>query len=452
MKRGLLALYSWMWNSNDPWWKRLKDHGPLRRLLTVLSLDIFVKASAVVLLPIYLRLMTQDEYGLFNYILSIIYAIAMLFNLGLYIPQSKLYHDYPGRLERGKLITSIHILLVGGLLLLVLPVYLFGLDKEVPRLLFRNPIHYDRYRPWILLMLLTSIFSYLLTNFFYTAERIEPIKRYSLYRVAGIHGVSILAMCLFRSGDPIRIRLAAIGCTELVLLVAFYRNYIGQAVKSIEPALLIRCLRLAFPVMLGSLFGIIVNFGDKFFLEKHADYKVLSVYYLGVACASVVALLSTSLQNVWLPLFFKERDLSRNLVKTNRLVGRLVRTLVLLSLVAIVAVAAGLQLNLIPQRYAGVLSILPLLLAGQVIYCVALLYSNYLVYFERTAFILWAGLVVSIASIGLNMLLIPLWKIYGAAATLLISNTCYFGIYYFLAMYYKKKRMPINESASQPYQ
>src|ERR1700743_1164094 len=114
MKRGLLARYNRIWGSDDPWWKRLKEDGPQRRLLTVLSLDIFVKASAVVLLPVYLRLMTQDEYGLFNYILSIIYAVAMLLNLGLYITRSKLYHDYPAPHERERLIASIHILLVGG--------------------------------------------------------------------------------------------------------------------------------------------------------------------------------------------------------------------------------------------------------------------------------------------------------------------------------------------------
>src|ERR1700761_7682151 len=117
-----------MLNFDDPGWKRFRDSDVLRRLLTVVSLDIFVKASAVVLLPVYLRLMTQDEYGLFNYILSIIYAVAMLLNLGLYIPQSRLYHDYPAPHERARLIASIHILLVGGLLILVLPVYLFGLD------------------------------------------------------------------------------------------------------------------------------------------------------------------------------------------------------------------------------------------------------------------------------------------------------------------------------------
>jgi O-antigen/teichoic acid export membrane protein len=433
-------------------WKMIRAHEPLKRLLTVLSLDVLVKASAVLLLPVYLRLMTQDEYGLFNYILSILYAVAMMLNLGLYIPQSKLYHDYTQPGERGKLITSIHVLLVGGLLVLILPVYFLGLDKSIQHLLFRNPIHYERYRFWILLLLLTSVFSYLLTNFFYTAERIDPIKRYSLFRVAGIHGVSIGTMCLFRSGDPIQIRLAAIGCTELVLLIAFYGHYIGKAVKRIDPALLIRCLRLALPVMLASLFSIIINFGDKFFLEKHADYTVLSVYYLGVACASVIGLVSTSLQNVWLPLFFKEKDLMRNVGKTNRLLVRLIWVLAALSLATIAAVAVGLASNLIPQRYDGVQAVLPLLLASQVISCLALLYSNYLVYFERTSIILWAGLAVSVTSMVLDLVLIPVWKIYGAAITLLVSNTCYLAIYYFLAMHYKRKRLSNDESAERSYQ
>src|SRR5581483_8206973 len=106
------------------------------------------------------RLMTQEEYGLFNYILSIIYAVSALLNLGLYIPQSKLYHDDRDAGRRGRLIFSIHMLLLAGLLLLVAPVYVFGGDRYAVRLLFRNPLAYDRYRLWILLLTLTSLFSY----------------------------------------------------------------------------------------------------------------------------------------------------------------------------------------------------------------------------------------------------------------------------------------------------
>jgi O-antigen/teichoic acid export membrane protein len=420
--------------------RSLLDHQLLRRLLTVLSLDVLVKASSIVLLPIYLRLMTQEQYGLFSYILSISYAVSALLNLGLYVPQSKLYHEDrdPGR--RGKLIFSIHMLLLAGLLLLVVPVYLFDGDARVVRLLFRNPFPYDRYRPWILLLILSSLFAYMLTNFFYTAEKIHRIKRYSLWRIIGVNGVSILALYLLRSQDPIRLRLIAIGCTELTLLALFYGDYLRESVQAIDRQLLIKCLRLGLPMMLSAVFNIIINFGDKFFLEKNVDYKILSVYYLATACAGVVSLFSNSLQNVWLPLFFQEKDLAQNLRKTNKLVGRLSWGLSALSLGIVIAVWCCLRTNLIPQRYAEIVYVLPLLLAGQVVICLALLYSNYLVYFDRTSLILWSGLAVSLTSSLLNMVLVPAWQIYGAAVTLLIANSVYLVLYYYLAMYYKNLR------------
>ncbi len=73
------------------------------------------------------------------------------------------------------------------------------------------------------------------------------------------------------------------------------------------------------------------------------------------------------------------------------------------------------------------------------IICLALLYSNYLVYFEKTSLILWSGLAVSALSTLLNMTLIPRWGIYGAAATLLVSNGSYLMIYYFIISHHKKK-------------
>src|ERR1700761_8959389 len=164
-----------MLNFDDPGWKRFRDSDVLRRLLTVVSLDILVKASAVVLLPVYLRLMTQEEFGLFNYILSIAYAIGVLLNMGLFIPQSKLSHDDHDPQARGKLIYSIHVLLLAGLLVIVPPIYLLHLDYAIAGLLFKSPIHYELYRIPVLLVTLTSLFAYMLTNFFYTSENIDKV-------------------------------------------------------------------------------------------------------------------------------------------------------------------------------------------------------------------------------------------------------------------------------------
>jgi O-antigen/teichoic acid export membrane protein len=53
--------------------------------------------------------------------------------------------------------------------------------------------------------------------------------------------------------------------------------------------------------------------------------------------------------------------------------------------------------------------------------------------------VLFAGLVISVISVLLNLLLIPAWKMYGAAATSLLSNGLYLLIYYFAVKVYKKK-------------
>ena len=421
--------------------KSLKDNILLKRLLAVLSLDILVKASAFILLPLYLRLMTQEEYGVFNYMLSISYSFATILNLGLFISQSKLYHDFTNFEEKKKLLFNINILLLGGLTIIILPVYIFRLDYAAIRFLFKNVIDYERYRLWILLITITSLFSYMLTNFLYTAEKIRTINTYNLLRAICINSISILALYLAKDYDAITIRFAVTSCIELILLLIFYGSYINHMTPVISFRLISKSLKLGLPIMLAALFSIIINFGDKFFLEKKVDYQKLSVYYLAFSCASIISIISNSLQNVWLPLFFKEKNLLTNIKKTNKMVMRLVLVLIALSIAIMLVIFGCLSFSIIPKSYFEVIYVLPLLLAGQIIICLALLYSNYLTYFEKTSVVLWAGLFVSAGSIGLNLLLIPIWEIYGAAVTILFSNTCYLAIYYLIIRFYKNKQL-----------
>src|SRR5688500_5740098 len=100
------------------WIQKYKQSILLNRLFAVLGIDILVKLSGVILLPVYLRLMTQDEYGLYNYLLSIILTFSLVLNFGLYIPISKFYHDYKDDLQKGKLLFTTFILLTGGLFIL----------------------------------------------------------------------------------------------------------------------------------------------------------------------------------------------------------------------------------------------------------------------------------------------------------------------------------------------
>src|SRR5579864_8594469 len=86
---------------------KYRDNLLINRLFAVLSIDILVKLAGVILLPVYLRLMTQDEYGLYGYLLSIIFTFSVVLNFGLYIPISKFYHDFESEEDRGHLLFTI---------------------------------------------------------------------------------------------------------------------------------------------------------------------------------------------------------------------------------------------------------------------------------------------------------------------------------------------------------
>jgi O-antigen/teichoic acid export membrane protein len=200
-------------------------------------------------------------------------------------------------------------------------------------------------------------------------------------------------------------------------------------------------LKLALPVMLSAIFGIVINFSDKFFLEKYGSFKDMSYYYLAVSCASVIPMIFTSFQNAWLPLFLKEKDLRKNIAKTNKLMLRLFLIFLILSVLILLFVKILLALNIIQNNYNETMFILPILLVSQIISALVPLYTNYLVYFEKTHIVSVTGLTVCCVSLGLSMLIIPRFGVYGAAIVSLVSNLSYFIIYYFIVKIYKEKKI-----------
>ena len=424
--------------------ERCKKNILFNRLFTVLSIDILVKVSGIVLLPVYLRLMTQDEYGLYGYLLSIIMTFSIVLNFGFYIPLSKFYHDYQDAEKRGKLLFTISLLLVIMLTCVILPIYSFGWDYELIKILFKNPVDYKEYRGAVLIAIIVSVFSFMLTTFFFTSEKLKHLKRYNIFRIICINVVTIFFLYLFRNIDSVRIRLQATYIIELILFFFFYYYYIKEIRFKFNKNMAITGLKLALPVMISAIFGIGINFIDKFFLEKYSSFKDLSYYYLAVSLASAIPLIFASLQNAWLPLFLKEKDVQKNIETTNKLMRRLVIGFLVLSVLIIVFFKIILELGIIQSKYSETMGILPLLLLSQIISSLVSLHTNYLIYFERTHIASITGFILCIISVGLSLLLIPRYKVYGAVTVSLISNIFYLGLYYFIIKRIKKRYLQLT--------
>ena len=426
--------------------ERYRKNILFNRLFTVLSIDILVKASGIVLLPIYLRLMTQEEYGLYGYLLSIIMTFSIVLNFGLYIPLTKFYHDFNSEKEKGKLLFTIVLSLCCLLTIVLLPAYLFKFDHVIIKILFKNTIEYTKYRIPVLIAVIASVFNFMLSNFLFASEKINQIKKYNLWRIFTINIFTIIALYFFRDKDSVQVRLGSTYLIEFILICFFSSSYVKEIIPVFNRKLIPASLKLAFPIMLSAIFGIIINFSDKFFLEKYGSFTDFSYYYLAIACASVIPMTFASFQNAWLPLFLKEKDLKTNIIKTNKFMLRLVFVFLGLSVCIMIFMKVIITTGIIQPKYQKTLYILPIILISQTIASLIPLYSNYVIYFERTHIASLTGLILCIISLGLSLLLIPRFNVYGAATVSLISNIIYLCLYYFIIKVYSKKHLLSKQS------
>jgi O-antigen/teichoic acid export membrane protein len=414
--------------------RHLETSSILRQFAGVFSVDALMKASGMLLLPLYLILMTQEEYATFNYLTAVIGVLSQVCTFGLYVPQSKIFHDVTEN-ERGTLLLTISSLLIGLLSLTLLPTYLFGWDSILVRFLFSGNIDYERYRYMIPAGVVLAVFSNMLLNYFLTRQQIRDAIRYNISRL--IMGAAFTMGALYwivRDGASVRL-VSSLGA-ELVAFMAFSIHYIREMHGRFNPQLARRTLALGLPIMGSAILGIAINFGDKFFLERFCSLPDMSVYFLGLTFSSAISVVFMAFQNVWLPRFLKEKDLATNLARTRSIFGSLLLLLGILAVLIWLMAAGAFHFGFINQVYIRVLSILPILMTASICSCLVGLLSVYTVYWEMTYVTVFTGVVIAIIGLPLNYFVAKDYGIGGIASVSVLLNVLY-GLFYYAFIRYR---------------
>jgi Membrane protein involved in the export of O-antigen and teichoic acid len=403
----------------------------LQRFAKVFSLDVLVRASNMLLLPVYLKLMTVDEVGLFNYLLSIIGIFSIILNFGLYLSQTKLYHDYNEE-EKKSLVFTVVVMLLAFLSITIIPIYIFRLDEYVIPIIFSHPINYSSYRNGLFIAIVVTILSFMLYNFLMTSEKVRKFQWYNFVKLFLVNSV-VIYLLYTKKGDGVMTRLNYSYTIELFIFACFSYLYIKNMKPKFNFKYAKKALVIGTPTMLSALVGVVYNFSDKFILEKYGNMADLGIYSIGVQYATILMVIFTSFQTVFLPLFFKEKDVAKNFNKTKIIISKMVIIFTAISVGLFFAFKVLLFLSIIPIKYQPILAILPILLITQITQAVIQLLSNYIVYFE----IVYVGTVfsifLSILNIGLNLMFIPKLNIMGAAiSSLLVAVISVMLYYYFI--------------------
>lgn len=408
---------------------------------------MLVKGSGIILLPIYLKLMTPEEFGLFGYLAAIISTFSLVFSLGMYAAQSKLYHDYDNARARGVMLGTLNLVLLAFVGLLFFAILVFDVDYTAAHFLVKTPIDYGRYRLSVLVGVLAALYSMMLINFFLTSDDLKKVQQFNISRIILINVIvlSVLYFTRDSDNDGVFIRLMGTNLTDLAIIGFFSYFYIKHIRFSFDKQIAIKALGIGFPLLISAILGIFINLGDRYFLEKYGTLKDLSVYNLALSVAGVIPFIFTSFQNIWLPQFFKEKDVQSNRAKSRKVVIALAGVMVLISIGILGLVKVLLMLDIIDDRYDAIMPVLPIVLITAIVTALTLMFSNHLVYLNKLHVIIITGVVIAVMGVVLNQYLVPRFNVYGAAFSALALNLTYFITYAFVSKYYYDKELSKKE-------
>jgi O-antigen/teichoic acid export membrane protein len=404
----------------DIYVKYYKNNELTNRFANILSLDILVKGGMFFFYPIYIRLMTVDEYGVYGYLMTIIAVFAGALNFGIYLAQSKQYHDVSEE-QRGSYLFSINLFLAVAVTLTIGGLFATDLDRTFVSFLFEKSIDYSAYRPWIILGVVNSIYSLMVYNYFMTSEQIRYYQIQNVLKLILINTI-VVAYLKYDIGDNVLIRIKYGYIVETLILIPFLYFYLRRIRFSFNAGYVKDALFIGLPAMFSSIIGVFHSLADRKFIEQYRTHEELGIFTLGLTLSGILYMIFSAFQNSLLPFFFKEKDKTANYDRTVRAVKKII---LLLS-----GIAAGMFLltfllvyfGIIRAEYYAILPIMPVMLLTHIIQAASALFANFYIYFNKNYLSIFLSVLSAVLNIVLCILLIPTLGMLGAAmATFTVS-------------------------------
>lgn len=377
--------------------------------------NILVRGISFITLPIFSRLMTQEQFGVFNVFLSYEAFLFVIVGLALHSSIKSANLEYPGKID--EYTSSVSIIYWINFVILMLIAGLLG--KHVAGIM---GIPY----PAILMLVMYSFGSAIVTLF---NERISINYSYKKYMVValinsvGNVGVSlILMMTLFKESMDIG---RIVGATVVFfllgvgILITFYmkarprfnRQYIKWGIK------------YSAPIIPHGISQVLLGQCDRVMIRYFISEAATGVYSLAGTINLVMTVISASIDTAWSAWFFGE-------MKENRIDNVKKRAIQLSLLFTILGVGL---LGICPEliwilggsKYAAATAVaVPLIIDSYLLFLYNIIIASEY-YKKKTGYIMAGTLIAAVVNVILNYIFIQKYGYVAAAYTTLFSYMLY---------------------------
>jgi O-antigen/teichoic acid export membrane protein/glycosyltransferase involved in cell wall biosynthesis len=261
------------------------------------------RVIAVLLLPVYTRYLTPDDYGKIETLLALTTVMGLVLRAGITSAFFRFYFDVEDDAGRLRVLrTSFWFTMGGGTLGLLL---LLAFADPLSTVLFGGDGAANLVRAAGVALWATVNYEQM-TALFRVEERSVAFVCASLANVFLTIGLTLLLVVALEKG-AIGVIVGNFSGTLIVYLalLGYRREQLGL---QFDRRLLREMNRFGLPLVPTALFLWVTNFSDRFFLVKLADVAEAGLYSVGVRVASAMVLLLTAFRMAWPAFAYSIKD------------------------------------------------------------------------------------------------------------------------------------------------
>jgi len=417
----------------------------LKKIGLITITNIIIAALGYLILPIYLRLMTQEEFAEFSFIISVMSSLSLIISLSLYVPFIRNFcADKSNDLKRIELVSTVFsslfiwLIIVDLFLLIAKPILI-----EIYIGFFNISNFADEKYYVVLLSLNTSLILLYCYSLLMSKKNTRAIIIFMLSRFIFISASSLIFIYFnFLGQESVINRLFGVFIAELLVTLVYLFIYVRPYIYlKINFSLLKDQFKIALPLIPSGLIGLITVAFDRGLITEHHGLKELANYNLAMMALVPMHMVMTATQVAWAPHLFSVKDpksAMRQTIKTMKIAFLLmIISAPLLSL----AIYLALIYNFIGAEYSVVPKVIIYASIGVIALILLQLNNNMFAYLKKTKYQFGIGVIILIINLSVNILLTPNYSFYGATVAAGLANLTGLGVGLFLLIRMTKNKI-----------
>ncbi|MCR8850561.1 oligosaccharide flippase family protein [Rossellomorea sp. SC111] len=379
-------------------------------------MNVGTKLIAFLMLPIYTHYLNPAQMGAFEMMEALTSVLTFIIIFGTDNSLAFYFYDTDEPDKRLKLFRAglqIRLIIVFAIILLFA-----SFNELVGQLLFNSQTYQNVIFLGLLVLLLDTLVTLVLTHYRFSFQ----VRKVAIFTVLKLLMVAIFSYLFLRffmnSVDSIFLGRALASAIIIVFLLGKIKSFVSIR---LDKKLILKLIKYGAPLVPASIAFWVITFSNRFFLSHFETLSTVGIYGVAIKFATVISLLTSSVQMAWRPysMSIKNNENAKetfvNIFYFLMISGNIFLLVVSTFVPSIMGVVVSGEAYKDSTHYIALLSV------GSFLSFYYLIISVGLFITEKTKVLTTYVLISAVGSVILNILLIPIFSIWGAVASLIIS-------------------------------